>query len=289
MSGDRAAPAVDYPSVEFDRPTHIPRAAAGRWVWGDEGSGHTADWIYVSSRTISQVVFGIAPGSCFRDSPENRTIYPSDQVYLVLEGVVAFADASTGEVRRVEQGGGAFFHGETWHHAFNFGRGGARILEFSAPPAVAAVEYSRDRTPTATAPKYLRDELVGSWPATGGGGLESSLHVLSPRDLLWSVVGGFGSELLVGLYASTSHLTAGEIHLPPGRRSDLRTHEGESSFFVLEGSVHLQVERDGGIDWMELEPEDGAYLPAGTSYRLLNFTAEPAVVLFQIVPGETSA
>ena len=45
------------PRPTFDGPTPIPYADVTRHLWGDADSGEVADWIYVSSGKIHQLVF----------------------------------------------------------------------------------------------------------------------------------------------------------------------------------------------------------------------------------------
>ena len=49
------------PRPTFEGPAHIPYETVTRHLWGDDESGEVADWIYVSSAKIHQLVFGLAP------------------------------------------------------------------------------------------------------------------------------------------------------------------------------------------------------------------------------------
>jgi uncharacterized cupin superfamily protein len=93
-----------------------------------------ADWIYVSSDRIHQLLFGLPPGGAFRHSEEFRTIFAADEVLYVLSGVMIIANPETGEVHRVEPGEAVFFRRDTWHHAFNYSSEPLRVLEIFAPP-----------------------------------------------------------------------------------------------------------------------------------------------------------
>src|ERR671917_403167 len=109
------------PRPTFDGPAHIPYEAASRHLWGDAESGEVADWIYVSSDKIHQLVFGLAPGQAFRHSEEYRTIFGADEVFYVLSGTMVLSNPETGEVHRVSAGESVFFRRDTWHHAFAYG------------------------------------------------------------------------------------------------------------------------------------------------------------------------
>ena len=51
------------PRPTFDGPAAIPYGAITRHLWGDEDAGEVADWIYVSSDRIHQLVYGLPPGA----------------------------------------------------------------------------------------------------------------------------------------------------------------------------------------------------------------------------------
>ena len=80
---------MDYapsPRPTFDGPAHIPYAQVTRHLWGDATSGEVADWIYVSSDRIHQLVFGLPPGGAFRHSDQFRTVFAADEVLYVVSG-----------------------------------------------------------------------------------------------------------------------------------------------------------------------------------------------------------
>ena len=57
-------------------------------------------------------------------------------------------------------------------------------------------------------------------------------------DILWSV-DGLRGDALVGMYASTEHLTAGEVRLAPGGQTGLHVHGGDETLYVLDGVVNV--------------------------------------------------
>src|SRR5215218_4680948 len=122
------------PRPTFDGPACMHYESITRHLWGDEDAGEVADWIYVSSDRIHQLVYGLPPGGAFRHSDSFRTVFAADVVYYVLSGTLVIANPSTGEVQRLEPGEAAFFRRDTWHHAFNYSTEPLRVLEFFAPP-----------------------------------------------------------------------------------------------------------------------------------------------------------
>ena len=130
-----------------------------------------ADWIYVSSDKIHQLVFGLSPGQSFRHSEEFRTIFAADEVLYVLSGTMILANPETGEVHRVQPGEAAFFRRDTWHHAFNYSAEPLRVLEYFAPPPSQGTSGAYARTkPNLTEVKYTQDHLLEQWadgPSSG--------------------------------------------------------------------------------------------------------------------------
>src|SRR5260221_11774271 len=88
------------PRPTFSGPAHIPYEAATRHLWGDEIAGEVADWIYVSSSQIHQLLFGVPSGGAFRHSDAYRATFAADEVLYGLDGGMLLANPATGEVRR---------------------------------------------------------------------------------------------------------------------------------------------------------------------------------------------
>lgn len=243
-----------------------------------------ADWIYVSNAAIHHLVFGLPPGGAFRHSDQFRTIFAADELLYVLEGELVIANPETGEVHRLHEGEAVFFRRDTWHHAFSGGPRGLRVVEFFSPPpaAGASSEYARTKELLGES-HYLDERFIGRWPMEREKReREATMHVFRrDDDLLWEVPNG-RQGALVGLYASTEHLSAGRVELAPGGRTGRRLHEGDMSFQVLAGPlfVLLPEARESASRWHELGRGDGFFLPAGTSYELFNETGEEVSALF---------
>jgi mannose-6-phosphate isomerase-like protein (cupin superfamily) len=168
------------PRPTFDAPAAIPYGAVTRHLWGDEDAGEVADWIYVSSDRIHQLVYALPPGGSFRHSDEFRTVFAADVVYYVLSGVLVIANPGTGEVQRLEPGEAAFFRRDTWHHAFNYSTDPLRVLEFFAPPPSQGTSgaYARAQ-PLLEETRYSRDGSLGNWPESAPAGLPIAPSTLS--------------------------------------------------------------------------------------------------------------
>jgi quercetin dioxygenase-like cupin family protein len=267
------------PRPAFDAPTHISSRSAVRHVWGDPGSGEVSDRIYVSSGLIHALVFGLEPQGSFRHSPDHRTVFGADELLFVLEGVMVIANPETGEVQRLDPGESVFFRRDTWHHAFAHGGGPLRVLELFAPPPAtgASGAYARSR-PYLDGSRYADDSLLGRLaPATVAPG---TLRRLDKRDIVWRRDLG----VLVGLLASTEHLTAGVTEIDPGQKSAVHQHGGDQVLYVTSGLLTVRAWQGDAVSVFELEPDDVCYLPRGCAHEYRNYGAATARAVFGVAP-----
>ena len=273
------------PRPTFSGPTHIPYQTVTRHLWGDKVSGEVADWIYVSSDKIHQLVFGLPPGGAFRHSDDYRTIFAADEVLYVLSGVMVLTNPETGEAHRLQPGEAAFFRRDTWHHAFNVSSTALRVLELFAPPPSQGTSgaYARSK-PNLTQASYTQDHWLGQWPMAREEAHHSfTIQVLREADYLWRLEGQ-NQPALVALLAATEHLTVGKIQLLPGQQTDLHAHGGDESLYLLEGSLNVRVPANKGQSWFELKPGDGFYLPQGVPHQYHNISGEPVSFVFGVAP-----
>lgn len=272
------------PRPTFDGPAYIPYGATARFLWGDSESGRVADWVYVSSGKIHQLVFALAPGGWFRHSAEYRTRFAADELYYVLAGTMLIANPETGEVHRVQTGEAAFFRRDTWHHAYNQGTEPLRVLELFAPPPSQGTSGSYARTlPNLTDVKYVQDQYLTHWPMQREQALEANtMRVLRESDACWRLEGS--EQTLVALWVSTEHLTAGKLYLPAGHRTDVRVHGGDASLYLLEGTLQVHLPDNPGERMFELTPDDGFYLPQGVSHQFYNLSGDPVRLMFAVAP-----
>jgi quercetin dioxygenase-like cupin family protein len=278
----KGAPKGTYrasPRPNFAGPTHITAESAVRHIWGDPTSGEVADWIYVSSQYIHALVFELEPHGWFRHSADHRTVFAADELLYVLEGVMAIANPETGEVCRVEAGDSVFFRRDTWHHAFAHGEGPLRVLELFAPPPATGSSgaYAQTRPYLADA-RYGQDERLGHLaPAVAAPG---TLHRLDRGDIVWRR----DLDVLIGLHASTEHLTAGVVEVDPGQTARAHAHGGDEIFYVTEGEVTIRAWQSEQVSVFELRPHEACYLPAGCRHEYRNFGARSARAVFGVAP-----
>jgi quercetin dioxygenase-like cupin family protein len=275
----------EYPAHGFEKPTLVPYEATMKHVWGDDVSGQTTDWIYISTEEVSQIVFGMPVGGHFGHSDDFKDVYDSDIIWRVLSGVLVVVNPETGEVHRASTDESLFFHGDIWHYGYSYGSEPVRVLEFSAPSAIQSVRHAVKKPPIEN-PRYTQDELLGRWPeARQEAESASTVRILREDDVLWRLEGE-RKHVLVGHLISTPYLTVGELHLLPGQQSDVFTHAGIKTLYVLDGRLNVQLPSEES--WIETDVADGVYLPAETPHRFLNFTTDPVRALFQIVPSDVA-
>lgn len=127
-----------------------------------------------------------------------------------------------------------------------------------------------------------QDELIGRWPmAQEQAERVFTMRVLRESDRLWRLEGE-SERVLVGILASTEHLTVGQMILLPGQRSSPHVHGGDESLYVLKGTLNVRVEA-GGLH--ELSPADGFYVPEGIPHQYYNLSDAPAELVFGVAPS----
>jgi quercetin dioxygenase-like cupin family protein len=271
------------PRPSFDQTTLIRHDTVTRHLWGDDEAGRVADWIYVSSQEIHQIVFGVAPGGSFRHSEAYRTVFGADEVFYVIEGDMAMSNPETGEVHLVKQGEFAFFRKDTWHHAHSVSKDALRVLEFFAPPPATGTSGAYAKTkPYVSQSKYTQDDLIHNWIPTENPSRKQSIAVVREQDMIFRLEGE--QAALVGIVASTEHLTVGKMRLLPGQRSALHKHAGSESIYVTQGTLNILAMEPSSKIWLEANPKDGAFIPNGVEHQYYNYTSEIVEFVFGVAP-----
>ena len=273
-----ATPSGSSPRPTYDGPAAIPYAGVTRFLWGDEESGQVADWIYASTDKIHMLVYGLAPDGRCLHSEAHRTIFGADVTYHVLEGTLVLSNPESGEVRVAHEGETILFRRDTWHHIFSHDTRRLRVLEFFAPPPSTGTSraYAQQR-PYLTESRHADDSLLGRWPPVLP---PATLALRRGDDRIWRLDG----DALVGIIASTEHLTVGSLSLMPGKRSAVETHGGDECLYVTEGVLHVRTFGGDGPGWHELAPGDGFYCPDGVAHQYFNVGHAPAAAVFGVAP-----
>ena len=269
---------------EGAQPTVMRYVDLERRTWGDEGSGRLSDWFYADDAELNLNIVGMAANGAAVSSPANPTIFGADELFYVLEGRLVQSNPTTGEVLVANAGEGIFFRKDTWHYQWNYSNTQLRMLEFfqPAPKTGTGGAYARASAPLDGPPKQGQDQFLGRWPM----GLEErererTAWVVRDDTILWRMEGATrGREILVGIMASTEHLTAGKIRFLGGQRSCEYQHNGEKVVFVEAGNLHVEFPETKR--WVELEAFDGVRIPAGVRHSFYNMSSDYADSLFSV-------
>ena len=94
-------------------------------------------------------------------------------------------------------------------------------------------------------------------------------------------IGGGGIVLKVGA-ENSNHMSVFEIAVAPGFDVGAHVHTAiEEAFYVLEGSLNLQVGDETGTG---IGPGSFMFVPKGAAHRFWNDTDKPARILFTCSP-----
>jgi len=192
-------------------------------------------------------------------------VFGADEVLYAVDGDLVVANPETGQLVRVSAGEAVFFGPDTWHHAFNWGTGTARVLEYFAPPPATGTSgaYAQQR-PLLESSSYAGDAALGQDTARPG-----RLTVVRVQDYIWRLDGD-RAPVLTGIIASTPRLTVVRCEVRGTGWSGWLSHVGDTGGYVLAGTLLLQL---GNRAWHELGPGDGFYLPGGERYQVRNAAA----------------
>jgi len=254
-----------------------------RRTWGDEQTGRLADWFYADDAEMNLNIVGMPANGSAVASPANPTVFGADELFYVLEGTMVQSNPVTGEVFVVKPGEAIFFRKDTWHFQWNYSNTQLRMLEFFQPSPKTGTggAYARAQPPLAGPPKQGQDELLGQWPMARDLPREKTTWMIHEHDILWRIEGTVRTrEILVGILASTEHMTVAKMNFLGGHRSCEYVHNGEKVIFVESGTLH--VEFPGTKKWVELEAWDGLRIPAGTTHSFYNMSQDPATCLFSV-------
>lgn len=280
LDGVAARPYSPSPRPTFDVPTLIRRDAVTRHLWGDEEAGVVSDLIYASTGAIHGLLFALPAGGSFTHSPEYRTVFGADELLHVLSGTMVLANPETGEVQKVPTGRSIFFRKDTWHHAFAHGAEPLRVLEIFAPPPSAGTSgaYARTR-PYLETSHYANDLRLGDIPSATP--TTPTLRLLQESDIVWRRDLG----ALVGILASTEHLTVHTLEVNAGEAARPHAHGGDELLFVVSGRLWVRAWHGDSTYVFELGPEDACLIPHGAQHEYRNYDAATTTAVVGIAPS----
>lgn len=239
-------------------------------MWGEAGVGEVTDAWYASTGAVHMLVYAMAPGGRFGSTDEIRTVFDADQLYYVLEGMLALANPRTGEVRVIHTGEAAYVGRGVWTHGVACSDGAVRVLELVSPglQSEEAIAYTRSQPPLGS-PIYARTDLHGRWPMTARrSAAPVTIAHLRERDLLWRLDGD--DRVLTGTWLSTGRATVETVQLLPGQRTDVAPTLAETCVYVLDGRLGARLP-ESERPWLELDSGDGLHLPPGVPHCFQTF------------------
>lgn len=254
----------------------------------------------VSQDTMMLGIYELAPGSVFLP----LDIHPGDESYYILNGPVV-QRSGNGQFAYLQTGEGLFMPEGAWHCCHNFSNEKARILYFITPeawnenippsviPSDEETKYykgkNNDQLPNIknkilpTGRQGCTDD-IGSWPVEAAQAREDGV-VYAVRDFeKLNNIHGTKHPMLIRFITSNDYGHFGEFILPAGgygpRCSDPDKHEGDAALFCIDGpiTVNLPELEESFV----MEEEETFFIPAGTSYQLVNFENKAVKVVFSI-------
>ena len=254
----------------------------------------------ITTDTFMLGIHELAPGSCFMP----LDIHPGDESYYILQGPVV-QRSGNGQFCWLETGDGLVMPMGAWHSGHNFTDHKSRILYFIAPkawdehippaviPSDEETKYykgaNNDTLPNmrgaieTVSREHCTDDL-GHFPVDGPAMRETgAIYPVRHLDKL-NNIHGTKHPMLLRFITSNDFGNFGEMILPAGgfgpRYSEPDKHEGDGAIYCVDGPVTINLNELQ--ESFVLEPGDTFFLPAGTSYQLVNFEAKPIKCVFAI-------
>ncbi|MDD3140619.1 MAG: cupin domain-containing protein [Lachnospiraceae bacterium] len=292
-----------FPFEATDKKPMLIRKADYSMALYPPNNAFTSDNTYtiVTTDTFMLGIYELAPGASF----DPLDIHPGDESYYILKGPV-IQRSGNGQFAYLETGDGLYMPEGAWHKAHNFSAEITRILYFitpkawgeNIPPAIIPTDEetkfykgpNNDKLPDMR--NIIKDfarqgctDDIGAWPVAGLEARKEPQAVYAVRDAdKLNNITGTAHPMLMRFITSNDYGHFGEFILPAGgygpRCSDPDVHKGDATIYCIDGPVTINL-----VDLEEsyqLSPEDSFFLPAGTTYQLVNFQGQPAKCVFAI-------
>ena len=263
------------PKPDFIKPTHIKYDSMETHMWGDEITGKVKDWIYVSNKSLHQIIFGMKARCNFKHSDQYRTIFGADELMYVLSGVLIINNPENGETHKINKGESVFFRKDTWHHAFNYSDEYLQVLEFFSPPPITGTSgaYAKEKKLLENS-IYKRENYSYSDTKFKK---KNTFTIIKNDNLIWSLEGP-NQEVLIGNFIKTKFLEVKIIKLLANQKTHNFKFEKNTSYLSLNDNikVHINEEKEQYM----LKEKDGLYFPAETSFYLENMNDNESSIIF---------
>lgn len=127
---------------------------------------------------------------------------------------------------------------------------------------------------------------MGAFPEAGPKAREEKLfYKLTDEDGI-KIISGEKTPALLSVWCSNDVVQFGTITLlsggPKPQQTEYDSHPGDAVFYVLKGKISFHI-RDRKETYT-VEPGDFMFIPAGETYKLINFYGETAKAVFSVAP-----
>lgn len=262
------------PKPDFISPTHIKYDLIETHMWGDNITGKVKDWIYVSNKSLHQIIFGIEARGNFKHSDQYRTIFGADELMYVLSGVMIISNPETGEIQKINKGESVFFRKDTWHHAFNYSDEYLQVLEFFSPPPITGTSgvYAKQK-------KLLENSIYKrkNYNLANDFRNQNTFKIIKKDDLVWSLEGP-KQEILIGTFVNTEFLKVHIVKLLANQQTHNLKFLQNTTYLSLNNNIKVKI-----IETNEeyiLSEKDGMYLPDNTNFIIKNMNAYESSIIY---------
>lgn len=134
-------------------------------------------------------------------------------------------------------------------------------------------------------------DKLGQWPVSGPEARRKKQMVLITEDRSLSFIQGEENHVLVSFFVSNDFIHVGTMTIPANQVSDPEDHKGDEVFCILEGSISLLISKDQKkrmpvtTERFEVNKGERFLVPEGFKHQYLNFSDNPAKLLFSIAAG----
>ena len=262
------------PKPDFSKSTIIKYSKIKIHLWGDEESGFVKDWIYVSNKSLHQIIFGLSARTNFKHSNEFRTIFGADELLYVLNGTMVIGNPQTGEMHRVEKGEFIYFSKDTWHHAFNYSNEDLQVLEFFSPPPLTGTSgaYAKQK-PLLRNFRYGQNYTLDPLKLSNK---KKSFKKINKNEINWSLIGE-NQEQLMGTIVNTKNLKVHILKVLGGQSTPKINFVNHSVFFILENK--LKVTLSNKKSKLAVNYKDSVYLKSGDCVQFYNQSRKEASII----------
>lgn len=130
---------------------------------------------------------------------------------------------------------------------------------------------------------------LGQFPASGPESREAKLfyHLKDDNEHSIRMISGTKTPALISLWVSNDVMQFGTVKVLSGgsgpQQTEWDAHEGDAVFRVLSGPMSFLIK--DRVETYDVEEGDFMFIPAGETYKILNFYGKTIEAVFSIAPG----